>query len=62
VGIIFLKNMLELTKMRAEPKADINPKILDADTSKVHASMTPMVSGRRERYVLAEYLTPNRRA
>jgi len=46
--MIFLKNILELTKMRADPKADIRPKILDADISKVHASMTPIVSGRRE--------------
>jgi hypothetical protein len=53
-GIIFLKKMLELTKTRADPKAQRRPIALEADMSKEHASMTPMVSGRREMYVLDE--------
>lgn len=53
-GIIFLKKMLELTKTSAEPNALRSPKVFDADTSKEHANITPIVSGRREIYVLAE--------
>lgn len=53
-GIIFLKKILELTKTRAEPKAQRRPVAFDADTSNEHASMTPMVSGRSEMYVLLE--------
>lgn len=59
VGMIFLKKIFEDTNMRAEPKAHKRPIILEADMSNVHASMTPMVSGRSEMYVEAEYLTPN---
>lgn len=54
VGMIFLKNMLELTKTRAEPKAQARPMKSDAETSKEHASMTPRVSGKSEVYVFAE--------
>ena len=46
--MIFLKKMLELTNTRAEPKAESKPRKLDADTSNEHASITPIVSGRRE--------------
>jgi len=54
--------MFELTNTRAEPNADSKPVGLEAETSKVHASMTPMVRGKREKYVFGEYLTPKRRA
>jgi hypothetical protein len=49
VGIIFLKTMLDDTKTMAEPKADSRPIKSDADTSNEHASMTPNVSGNKER-------------
>jgi len=38
----------------AEPNAQSKPVRFDADTSNVQASMTPIVRGRREMYVLAE--------
>ncbi len=59
-GIIFLKKMLEETKTSAEPKAHRRPNELEGDKSKVHASMTPRVRGRREMYICVEYDTPNR--
>lgn len=45
----FLKKIFELTKTRAEPKAQRRPVGLDAETSKVNANMTPMVRGRSDR-------------
>jgi flagellar basal body rod protein FlgF len=53
-GIIFLKKMFDETKTIAEPKAQRRPGVLEADISNVQANMTPMVSGNREKYVLAE--------
>jgi hypothetical protein len=53
-GMILLKKMLELTKTIAEPKAQRRPVVLHAEMSKVQASMTPIVNGRREVYVFAE--------
>lgn len=53
-GITFLKKMFELTNTRAEPKAQRRPIVLEADTSNEHASMTPTVRGRRDKYVLLE--------
>lgn len=53
-GIIFLKKIFELTNTRAEPKAQRRPIVLEADTSNEHASMTPTVRGRRDKYVLLE--------
>jgi hypothetical protein len=47
-GITFLKKILELTKTRAEPKAQSKPIALEAETSDEHANMTPMVRGRSE--------------
>ena len=47
-GMIFLKKILELTKTRAEPKAQIKPIALEAETSNEHANMTPTVRGRSE--------------
>ena len=47
-GITFLKKILELTKTRAEPKAQSKPIALEAETSNEHANMTPMVRGRSE--------------
>lgn len=61
-GTTFLKKMLELTKMSAEPNAQSKPIAFDSDMSELQARITPMVSGRRERYVFAEYRTPNSRA
>jgi hypothetical protein len=52
-GIIFLKTMLELTNTSADPNAQTNP-ITSFETSNEQASMTPMVSGSREMYVLDE--------
>jgi hypothetical protein len=60
--MIFLKKILDDTKTMAEPKAHNKPMALDADTSNEQASMTPIVRGSRDMYVLAEYRTPNRRA
>ena len=57
VGMSFLKKMLEETKMMADPNAQKRPRGLDA-TSNEQESMTPIVNGRSERYVEAEYLTP----
>ena len=54
--------MFWLTKMRAEPKAQIRPLGLEAETSNVQATMTPMVRGRSDVYVFKEYLTPKRSA
>lgn len=48
-GIIFLKKMFEETKTRAEPKAQRRPVVFDADMSNVHANITPIVRGRRDR-------------
>ena len=45
----FLKKILELTKMIADPKAQDRPRKLEPETSNVQTSMTPMVRGRRER-------------
>jgi hypothetical protein len=42
------------TNTRVEPKAQTRPRMLDAEMSKEHASMTPRVRGRRERYVAGE--------
>lgn len=61
-GIIFLKNMLDDTNMRAEPNAHRRPVVLDADMSNVVASITPRVRGSSDKYVFGEYETPNRRA
>ena len=47
-GMTFLKKILELTKTRAEPKAQSKPIALEAETSNEHANMTPMVRGRSE--------------
>jgi hypothetical protein len=47
-GIIFLKKMFELTKTMADPKAHRRPIKLEAETSKEHASMTPIVKGSKE--------------
>ena len=47
-GMTFLKKILELTKTRAEPKAQSKPIAFDAETSNEHANMTPMVKGRSE--------------
>jgi hypothetical protein len=60
--MIFLKKMLEDTNTIAEPKAHIKPRALDAEVSNEHASITPRVKGRREKYVWAEYETLKRRA
>ena len=49
VGMIFLKKMLDDTKTMAEPKAHRRPRALDADMSELQASMTPIVSGMREK-------------
>ena len=46
-GTIFLKKMLEETKTRVEPKAQMRPKTLEAETSKEQANMTPRVRGMR---------------
>lgn len=54
----FLKKMLEDTKMIADPNAHRRPRGFDA-ISNEQDSMTPIVNGRREIYVEAEYLTPN---
>ena len=54
VGMIFLKKILDETKTRAEPKAQVRPIVFEAETSKEHASMTPNVRGRREIYVFGE--------
>lgn len=40
-----MKKIFELTKTRAEPKAQSNPTGLDAEASKVDANMTPIVRG-----------------
>ena len=61
MGISFLKKMLEDTKMMADPNAHRRPRGFDA-ISNEQESMTPMVNGRREMYVEAEYLTPNNTA
>ena len=53
VGMIFLKKMLDVTKTIAEPNAQRRPIAFDADMSKLQASMTPIVSGSREKYVFA---------
>lgn len=58
VGITFLKKMLEETKMTADPNAHRRPSGLEA-ISNEQESMTPIVNGRRDAYVVAEYLTPN---
>lgn len=47
-GIIFLKKMLEDTKISDEPNAHRRPMKFDADISNVHASMTPSVNGTKE--------------
>ena len=39
------------TKTSAEPNAQSKPTLLDAEVSKLQTSMTPKVSGSRERYV-----------
>ena len=52
-GMIFLKKMLDVTKTIAEPNAQRRPIAFDADMSKLQASMTPIVSGSREKYVFA---------
>lgn len=62
LGMIFLKNMLDDTKTMADPNAHNKPTAFDADTSNEQASMTPIVRGNKETYVLAEYRTPNSRA
>jgi hypothetical protein len=48
-GMIRLKNIFELTKTRADPKAQRRPMEFEADVSNEHASMTPMVRGRRDK-------------
>lgn len=53
-GMIFLKKMLELTKTRADPKAQRRPIAFDAETSNEKASITPIVNGSSEMYVLLE--------
>ena len=53
-GMTFLKNMLELTKMSADPKAQRRPIAFDAETSNEKASITPIVNGSSEIYVLPE--------
>lgn len=47
--MIFLKKMLEDTKTSAEPNAHSRPIALDAEMSKLHASMTPIVRGSNDR-------------
>jgi len=54
--------MLELTNTSADPNAHKRPIAFDADMSKLHASITPIVSGRRDMYVLAEYRTRKNKA
>ncbi len=61
-GTIFLKKMFCETKTIAEPNAHSRPVMLEADTSKLQASMTPMVKGSREMYVFGLYETPKSRA
>ena len=61
-GMTFLKKMFELTKISAEPNAQSKPIAFDNDMSELQARMTPIVSGRREMYVFAEYRTPNNSA
>lgn len=51
VGMIFLKNIFELTNTTADPKAQRSPTALEADISNEHASMTPIVKGRSDMYV-----------
>ena len=53
-GMIFLKKIFELTKTMADPKAHNMPTTLEAETSKEHASITPIVKGSKEMYVLLE--------
>lgn len=60
--MIFLKKMFDDTKTMAEPNAHNKPTALEADTSNEQASMTPIVRGNRDTYVLAEYRTLNSRA
>lgn len=50
----FLKKMLDVTKMTAEPNAIRRPMKSEAEMSKLHASITPSVSGTNERYVFGE--------
>ena len=47
-GTIFLKKIFWETNTMAEPNAQRRPIAFDADMSKLHASMTPRVSGSRE--------------
>jgi hypothetical protein len=54
VGITFLKKILEVTNTRAEPKAERRPTAFDAVMAEEHASITPTVRGRRDKYVCAE--------
>jgi len=60
--MIFLKKIFDDTNTMADPNAHSKPTKLDAETSKEQASMTPTVRGSRDKYVFAEYLTPNMRA
>lgn len=53
-GISFLKTMFCETKTMVEPNAQMRPRILEAEMSNEHASMTPRVRGRSERYVAGE--------
>lgn len=48
-GMIFLKKMLDVTKIIADPNAMRRPMKSEADMSKLHTSMTPSVRGMRER-------------
>lgn len=57
-----MKKMFCDTKIIAEPNAQMTPIILDAEVSKLHASMTPNVKGSNEKYVLGVYFTPKSRA
>ena len=51
--MIFLKKMFEDTNTSAEPNAHNKPMAFDAETSKLHASITPSVRGSNDRYVWA---------
>lgn len=60
--MIFLKKIFEETKTTADPNAQRRPIAFEADMSKLQASITPKVSGNKDRYVCGLYETPNTRA
>lgn len=61
-GMTFLKKMFCETNTIVLPNAHTKPKTFDSEMSKEHASMTPRVNGKSERYVAGEYDTPKRNA